>query len=71
MRRRTDELSSNLDAETAAREAGDKRVEEQLMETAVGGLHLDYWGVVYFILGTVAGTASPEIAAALGAAPCN
>jgi hypothetical protein len=71
VRRRTDESSSNLRAETAFREAGDKRVEEQLMETAVGGLHLDFWGVLFFILGIIAGTASPEIAAALGAAPCN
>jgi hypothetical protein len=45
--------------------AEDKRVEGQLVETAVGGLHLDFWGVFYFILGTIAGTASPEIAAYL------
>ncbi len=69
--RRIDELSSNLRAEVAAREAGDNRVEEQLIETAVGSLHLDLWGVLFFVLGIVAGTASPEIAAALGAASCK
>ena len=71
LRRRTDELSSKLHAETAAREATDKRLEEQLKETAVGSLHLDLWGVLFFISGIIAGTASPEIAALLGTASCK
>ncbi len=69
--RRSEELSNKLHAEVAAREANNKRIEEQLKETAVGSLHLDAWGVLFFILGIFAGTASPEIAAALGAASCK
>src|SRR5579863_5830854 len=36
MRQRGDELSNKLHAEVAAREASDKKIEEQLKETAVG-----------------------------------
>ena len=71
VKQRTDELSSDLRVEIVAREAGDKRVEEQLIENAVGGLHLDFWGVLFFTAGVIAGTASPEIAAALGATSCK
>ncbi len=71
IRRRGDELSNKLHAEAAAREVADKRIEEQLKETAVGSLHLDVWGVLFFILGIIAGTAFPEIAAVFGAASCK
>ena len=71
IRRRGDELSNKLHAEAAAREVADKRIEEQLKEAAVGSLHLDVWGVLFFILGVIAGTASPEIAAVFGAASCK
>ncbi len=71
IRRRGDELSNKLHAEVAAREASDKRIEEQLKETAVGSLHLDAWGVLFFIFGIIAGTASPEIAAVFGAVSCK
>jgi hypothetical protein len=39
----TDELSSKLTAEAASRGAGDKRIEGQVREAAVGSLHLDAW----------------------------
>jgi hypothetical protein len=71
VKRRSDELSSKLRAEATAREAADKKIEEQLKETAVGSLHLDVWGVEFFILGTIAGTLSQEIAAVFGAAWCE
>ena len=68
MRREMDELSNKLNAEAAGREAADKRVEERLKETAVGGIHLDVWGVSFVMLGIAGGTASSEIAAWIGAA---
>ena len=43
----------------------------QLKETAVGSLHLDAWGALFFIFGIIAGTASPEIAAVFGAVSCK
>jgi len=71
VKRRTDELSGKLQDELTAREAADKRIDEQLREEAVGSLHLDLWGVLFFILGIIAGTASPEIAAWIGAGLCR
>lgn len=71
LRKRTDEFSSGLRTETAAREQGDRRTEEQLRRMAVGALHLDFWGVLYFLFGIVGGTASAEIATLLGAASCK
>jgi hypothetical protein len=69
--KKTDALSTNLKTESAAREEGDKKNEAQLKEAVVGALHLDLWGVFYFVLGIVAGTGSSEIASLLGATPCK
>ncbi|HKN22613.1 MAG TPA: hypothetical protein VJX73_14410 [Terracidiphilus sp.] len=71
MKRRSDELTGKLHAEATARDAADKRIEDRLKEMAVGSFHLDVWGVLFVMLGIVAGTLSQEIAAALGAASCN
>jgi hypothetical protein len=71
VKRRSDELTSKLHAETMAREAADKGIKEQLKETAVGSIHLDVWGVVFLVSGIVAGTASPEIAAWVGGGSCG
>jgi hypothetical protein len=49
----------------------DKEIKEQLRETAVGSIHLDVWGVLFVMLGIIAGTASPEIAALVRAAWCR
>jgi hypothetical protein len=68
MRRKMDELANKLNAEATGREAADKRIEERLKETAVGGIHLDVWGVSFVMLGIAAGTASSEIAAWIRAA---
>ena len=65
------EFSEKLKVESAEREKADKRCEEQLQEAIVGQVHLDYAGVAYFVLGTIAGTASSDIARWLGAAQCN
>jgi hypothetical protein len=56
--------------ERAERDEANKRLKEQLAEAVVGHLDLDYAGVLYFVLGTIAATASGELAKWLGAAPC-
>ena len=71
VKRRSDELSGKLYAEATAREASDKNIEAQVKETAVGSLHLDFWGVEFLILGTIVGTISQEVAAMFGAAWCK
>lgn len=64
------ELSGALKAESAERQKADQKNETQLREAVVGNLQLDYAGVVYFAFGTIAGTASGEIAKWLGVPPC-
>ena len=71
VKRRSDELTGKLRAEATAREAADKEIKEQLRETAVGSIHLDVWGVLFVMLGIIAGTVSPEIAALVRAAWCR
>ena len=71
VKRRTDELNRKLQAEATAREAADKTIKEQLKETAVGSFPLDVWGVLFVILGIIAGTGSQEIAALIGARSCG
>ena len=70
-KRRSDELSGKLNAEAGAREVADKEIREQLKETAIGSFHLDVWGVLFVMLGIVAGTASQEIAGWIGAGSCG
>ena len=71
VKKRIDDLSTKLTAETASREAGDKKTEEQVREATVGTLHLDAWGVIFFVVGIIAGTASPEIAVLIGGGSCG
>jgi hypothetical protein len=65
------EISEALKAESDERQKADRRHDEQLQEAIAGHLHLDWAGVWYFVLGTIAGTASGELARWLGAAPCS
>lgn len=71
VKRRSDELSDKLNAKSGAREVADKEIREQLKETAIGSFHLDVWGVLFVMLGIVAGTASQENAALIGAGSCG
>ena len=64
------EFSGRLESERAAREKADMRNDQQLKEAVVGRIHLDLAGVLYLVLGILAGTASLEFARLLGAAPC-
>jgi hypothetical protein len=63
---RADEISTTLATETAERKAADNRNEELVKEIAVGGLHIDLSGVLFFLIGTVAGGASGELCWLLG-----
>jgi hypothetical protein len=56
------ELSKQIEDEAAARQEADARNQRQLDEAIVGGLHLNRVGVSLFVLGTIAGSASPELA---------
>jgi hypothetical protein len=71
MKKNRQELSDALNAEKAARESADTRHEDQLKEAVVGQVHLDFAGVLYFLLGIIAATASSEFAVWIGAAPCS
>jgi hypothetical protein len=71
VKRQSDELTGKLRAEATAREAADKEIKEQLKETAVGSAHWDVLGVVCVMLGIIAGTFSPEIAAVILAGSCG
>ena len=68
---RSDDLAGKLQAEITARSEADKKIEEQMKETAVGSFHLDFLRVAFVLLGIVARTASPEIAAGFGATGCR
>lgn len=65
-----EELSKRIDDEAAARQEADSRNLRQLDEAIVGGLHLDLVGLALFVLGIIAGTASPELSSVL-AASCS
>ena len=65
------EFSEALKAESAERQKADQKNETQLRKAVVGNLHLDYAGVIYFMCGTIASSASGEIAKWLGVPPCG
>jgi hypothetical protein len=61
-----------LETERKERLEGDQTVKTQLKSAIAEGIPLELIGVGFFALGIAAGTASPEIAAAFGAArSCN
>jgi hypothetical protein len=64
------EIWEALKAEIAERQRAEA-LGQQLQEAVVGHLELDIAGVLYFIIGTIAATASTEIARWLGAEPCK
>jgi hypothetical protein len=64
-------FSEGLSFEQSEREKSDKKIEENLREAVVGSFHLDNLGVLYFAIGTIAGTASVEIAKWFGQGACT
>jgi hypothetical protein len=49
-------------AEREARAAADAALDRKLADLAVGGLTVEWWGVVAFLLGTIFGAISDELA---------
>ncbi len=67
-----DDLTKALGSERSERAAGDKSTKDQLKKAVAEGVPLEVLGSLFFMLGTVAGTASPEIAVLFGrAASCQ
>lgn len=71
MKKRTDELSQSLEAEKRERIDGDSSTKNQLRTAIAQGLPLGRLGVVFFMIGIIAGTASPEIAVIFGRSACQ
>ena len=67
---RDDQLSHAIDEEKGQRQKADIEIKEQLKRAVAQGLPLGRVGAVFFFLGIIAGTASPEIAKLFGADAC-
>jgi hypothetical protein len=65
------ELKNSLAEESTARQKADVQVREQLRQAVAEGIPLASVGVIAFLMGITAGTASSEIASFFGAASCN
>lgn len=63
--RATQELKSELKSEEQHRLALSQHVQSQLKTYGTSGLHISSIGAVWVFLGTVLGTASPEISSLL------
>ena len=70
MKKRTDELSDSLKAERSERVQADEKTKNQLRKAVAEGIPLGVVGVIFFLFGITAGTASPEIASWFGAGAC-
>jgi len=62
LRAKDAEIEEKLRSEEGERKTGDSTVSNQLAETAIGGLRLQFSGVMLLLAGIIMGTASPEIA---------
>lgn len=71
MKKKTDELSDSLKAEGSERAKADEKTKNQLRRAIAEGIPLGIVGVIFFLLGITAGTASPEIASWFGAGACQ
>lgn len=69
-KKRDDELSNALKAESDQRQKGDARTKDQLKRAVAQGIPLGRVGAILFFLGIIAGTASLEIAKLFGAGAC-
>jgi hypothetical protein len=68
MKKKYDELFNAIQTERQEREAGEKYSRAQIRGAVAEGIYLQFVGAIFFALGTVAGTASPELASFVGAA---
>lgn len=65
------ELTTALKTERNERTSADLRNRDQLKKAVAEGIPLEVIGVVFFLLGITAATASPEIASWFGSGACN
>lgn len=66
LRAQSDELTLKITEEVTERQAGHRAFEEQLERAVIGGIHVEWWGVIFFIAGIILASASPELACLLG-----
>ncbi|KZY47461.1 hypothetical protein A3731_07885 [Roseovarius sp. HI0049] len=66
LRAQSDELTLKITEEVTQRRAGHRAFEEQLERAVIGGIHVEWWGVSFFIAGIILASASPELAGLLG-----
>jgi hypothetical protein len=59
---RIQEVENSLKAESSERKRADENTREQLRQAVAAGLPLARVGVLFFVVGILAGTASPELA---------
>jgi|GEM_PF-876383 len=55
------ELTLKIKEEIAERKAAHRSFEEQLERALIGDIHIDWWGVIFFIIGIILAGLSPEI----------
>ena len=55
------ELALKINGEIAERKASHRSFEEQLKRALIGDIHIDWWGIIFFIIGIILASLSPEI----------
>lgn len=60
------ELGSQIAERFNELKEGERQVKRQLEEALVGGLHIEWWGIVLFVVGIILASTSPEIAYLFG-----
>ena len=66
LKAQSDEFALKLTEEVTQRQAGHSALEEQLESAVIGGIHVEWWGVILFIAGIILSSASPELAGLMG-----
>lgn len=62
LRAKLEELTLKITEEGTERKAGHRAFEEQLERAFIGDIHVDWWGVIFFIAGIILASLSPELA---------
>lgn len=61
LKAQSDELTLKITEEVTERKAGQRAFEEQLERAVIGGIHVEWSGVIFFITGIILASASPEL----------
>jgi len=62
LRAQSDELTLKMTEEVTKRKAEHRALEEKLETAVIGNIHVEWWGVFFFIVGIILASASPELA---------